>query len=248
MPVSRPEEAAYFQAFLDARPDLQLELIKHEDRPDFRVRRGQSQVGVEVTRFSPERQSGMPIPEEQESLQQWTMESARSAYYKEGGTPIHVSAGFDSGLRLTKKRAPELARVIASFLLGNTRSLLVYQHSEFDEILYDAFLPELSALSAIRVAAEGDGAWITNHFAWPRHADEDDVRRVVAEKERKIGAYRQGCDEIWLLVVFDLHVGEVGVELPTPSVLFTVPTKFDRVFCLSPSGRRCVEAPLTRTG
>ncbi|HYW12113.1 MAG TPA: hypothetical protein VE871_09150 [Longimicrobium sp.] len=245
MRSSHELEASYFQAFLHARPDLQLEFIKHQDRPDFLAYCGSARIGVEVTRFSPENQPGLPRPEEQESLQQWTMELARSIYQRQGGAPMDVKVSFSSDRRIDKRRAPELAAELASFILGNTRAFLVYQHSDFDDILGCSFLPELEALSAFRVPTEGDGAWSANNFGWRRHAGESDVRRVLeGKKEKRIKSYRESCDELWLLIVFDGPYGDIHDDLPVEPVAFTMSTGFDRIFCLSPAGPRCVEVPV----
>lgn len=244
MHLSRQEEAAYFEAFLAVRRDLIFESVEHEDKPDFRGQRGSSRIGVEVTRFSPTRRPGYPIPEEQESLQRWTMDMARATYQAGGGGPIHVSAMFNNDVPLTKKRAGEVAKEIANFLLAETRPLLIYQQSEFDTLFEDAFIPELGYLSAVRVASEDETAWSAGYHGWVRHADAHDIHRVLEGKEKRVELYREACDELWLLIVFDVSYGSIADELPTDPVEFVIPTGFDRIFCLSPAGPRCVEVPV----
>lgn len=240
----KTEEARYFEAFLGARPDIRLENVAHGDRPDFVGYSGATRVGVEVTRFSPVTKKGLPKPEEQESLARWTMTQAWEKYRAMGAPPLHVHAIFSRFQRLTKERSPELAGEIARFLAAHARLLQVYHQSDFRDSIGDDFLPEVAALTACRVATDEQSGWYSGQFGWVRHADDIDVKRAMTAKESRVAAYRVGCDELWLLIVFDLLGGETYVRPPASPCAFSVHSGFDRVFCLAPMGSMCVEVPV----
>jgi hypothetical protein len=244
--TSREEEFRYFAAFREARPDLSLDVFEHRDRPDFMVSMDGSRIGIEVTRYSPEVNPGVPRPEEQVSLQHWTLELARDMYFDAGGPPISVHAVFDRYRVLTKKRARELAEQISTYLLGSSKKWLVYRRREYGDLVRDKFLPELASLDAIRVSPDRHAAWITGQVGWSLRAQKEDIRRVALRKENKLAAYRKSCDAIWLLIVFDILGNEFEMRPPVEPVEFAISTGFDRIFCLAPERRRCVEVPVTR--
>lgn len=243
---SKAAETSYLESFLRSQGNLQFSGVQSDERPDFLARAGARTIGIEVTRFSPAVKEGHLRPDAQTSLRDRTMNLAREAYYAAGGVPLHVHAIFNSHPPLTKRRAPHLAREIANFLRARSPSLTLYQSSDLDNRNTDSFLPEIAALQALRVRAEEHGAWYDGEGAWVRHADERDVACVVMRKEPRVPQYRQRCDELWLLIVFEQLAGGTHVEPPTVPVDFCIHTGFDRVFCLSPAGDRCVEVPVAR--
>lgn len=247
---SKEAETQHLESFLRAQPELGLALDKVDpyERPDFIARMGNRRIGIEVTRYSPLVQPGAPRPDEQDSLRSWTMELAREAYQETEGPPLNVDAIFKSYPPLTKQRAPKLANEIANFLLSRSPELItLYRSAAFDYRSGENFLPELAALNAFRVPTEAHGVWYDGQGTWVRHAEESDVVRTVLVKERHVPQYRQQCEELWLLIVFDLLAADTHVAPPATPVAFTVRTSFDRVFCLAPAGDRCVEVPILPT-
>ncbi|HEU0298623.1 MAG TPA: hypothetical protein VFR37_04195 [Longimicrobium sp.] len=239
-------EARYFEAFREARPDLPLGDFEHRDKPDFLGRIGHTQVGIEVTRYSPEKKDGLPVQNEQEGLQHQTMSLARNAYEARGGRPMHVLVVFRHYPALTKKRTRELSRELADFVLGSPHRFIEYRRSGLDDMTGGRFLPEVEKLSAYRAPAEESSTWHAGGLGWPLHAHAEDICRTVLAKASKTKAYRVVCDEIWLLVVFDRLNAEFEVRPPTAPVGFAVPTDFDRIFCLDPTRSVCVEVPVIR--
>jgi hypothetical protein len=102
-------------------------------------------------------------------------------------------------------------------------------------------LPELAGLTALRVPTEAHGVWYGGEGAWVRHATEGDLNRVIGTKERHVPVYRRKCDELWLLIVFEMLAGGTYVAPPVAPASFAVCTSFDRVFCISAVGTACVE-------
>jgi hypothetical protein len=241
---ARDQEFRYFEAFLRARPDLQLTSFVHSDSPDFLAYSERKKVGVEVTRFSPQTHKASPNPEEQDSLRRRTMDLAYQAYRATGGAPLHVQATFSPYQRLTKGRVTALAREMVSFLSNHSRPLLVYDRADFTHWVGDEFLPELTSLTAFRVSTEEHSGWHAGQSGWVRHADERDIRRVVSGKESRITTYRAHCEELWLVIVFELLGGDTYVRPPATPLEFGVATNFDRVFCLAPIGSVCVDVPV----
>jgi hypothetical protein len=53
------------------------------------------------------------------------------------------------------------------------------------------------------------------------------------------------CDEVWLLVVFEVLGGSTQTEGPELPVHFALTTRFTRVSCLDHSANRCIDIPLS---
>ncbi len=119
-------EAYCFDRFV-ALSGIDLGDWQHQDRPDFLCCTTAVRIGVEVTRFSPVVQIGVPRPETQQSLRSQTMNLARREYRALNGRPLHVRASFRDSRPLTKRRAPVLAREIAEFLVATDRPLVHFQ-------------------------------------------------------------------------------------------------------------------------
>jgi len=243
--ASKEQEIRCLESLHRARPDLPLAGAVPAERPDFIVILDSCHIGIEVTRYTPISKPGEPRAEEQESLQQRTMRLARDAYQAAEGPPLHVGASFNFYQPLTKARAPELANKIARFLLGCSKRMVLYQPSSFDRSMGRTFLPELDSLSAMRVPTEEHAAWYAGQGGWVRHAEEGDIVRIVSAKEERIVAYRERCDALWLLIVFDVQGGANYVRPPVEPVSFGIRTGFDRLFCLAPVGDYCVEIPVS---
>jgi hypothetical protein len=246
MQQTREDEARYFDAFREARPDLPLGEFKHGDKPDFLGLLGSTKIGIEVTRYSPEKQAGLPFPDEQESLQQRTLSSARDAYEADGGRPVNMHAIFRQYPALTKKRVHALSAEIAHVVRGSRGPLYEYRRSGLDDLIGTVFLPEIASLRATWVPTREHAHWYAGSRGWPYHAQERDIGRIVNRKEKRVQTYRGTCDEIWLLMAFDSSAAEFEVRPPVEPVDFRIATSFDRIFCLSPATLRCVEVPVTR--
>jgi hypothetical protein len=241
----REEETAFFEAFCHAKPDLQLVDFIHRDKPDFVGIRGEKRIGVEVTRYSPARRPGAPSDDEQGGLQHWAMSLAREKYEDAGGAPIDVQAVFDRNHPLTKKTARQLSEEIAHFLTGESRALIMYERSTFDDVVGITYLRGLVSIRAIRVPTEAHAAWLPVQMGWVRHAESEDIVHAAREKEKRVTEYRHVCDELWLLIGFPVSGGEIHVKIPIEPVDFAVPSAFQRIFCVLPAGPSCVEVPVT---
>jgi hypothetical protein len=241
--ASKEKELRFLEAFRDARPDLGLESPQLGEAPDFVFGSPPEVVGLEVTQFSPETRAGRLPAEEQDSLRQRVMDLARAQYRAAGGLPLHVQAIFSEHRRLTKARAPELASELVLLLTVRSRKILIYERAEFSYQLDGSALPELAALSAVRVPTEEHGVWYAARGGWVRHATESDLVRTIVAKEKLVSQYRQRCDKLWLLIAFVAQGNDVMVRIPAEPITYSVITGFDRIFCLETFGPRVVEIP-----
>ena len=243
-PVANRElEVDYFKQFSCARPELGLGEPEHVDAPDFLVRRRNSTLGIEITRFSLPRDGTAFIPEEQDSLRERVLVHAREAYYSRDSVPLHVQALFNDHRPLLRKRVTALADELVTFLSAKTIGILLYENVPFSPREKYPFMAEIGSLTAIRVPEPSYGVWYAGRAGWVRKADLADFQRVLTVKEPLLPSYRRKADEVWLLVVFEIMPGGTHVEIPR-SIEFSLTTGFDRVFALERISGLCVEIPL----
>jgi hypothetical protein len=236
-------EATYFALFRRARPDLELGEVEHGDAPDFVLRWRGSTLGIEVTRFSPLRDSTRFVPEEQDSLRGRVLDLARDHYYGQSSVALHVQALFNDHRPLVRKRVAPLAEEIAAYLAANAAGIALYEQVPFTSAAKYPFMGEVGALTAFRVPQPSYGVWYAGKAGWVRNADLPDFEGILAIKEPLLSTYKRKADEVWLLCVFEVTAGGTHVGVPR-QVDFSLETGFDRVFALERFSGACSEIPV----
>jgi len=233
-------ERGYVARFLRER-GIAASPARGSDPPDFVFEHDGVTVGLEVTLYSEPVPAGAPIAFEQTALRQQVVSRAWERYEERGGPPLYVNVLFLEHLRLTKKRARKLADDLVTLLLTG-KQLLIYEPSAFDPNVTGEPLPEIARVQACRVP-EGQASWGAGLSSWIRHAGEEGVARVVANKERRLTDYPTTCSAKWLLIVFDMLKSGQSIQTPVEPVAFTTRSAFDRVFCFDWPAQIVVEIP-----
>jgi hypothetical protein len=177
-------EATYFSLFRRARPDLELAEVEHGDAPDFVLHWRGSTLGIEVTRFSPPRDSTPFVPEEQDSLRGRVLDIARDRYYRQSNVALQVQALFNDHRPLARKRVASLAEEIAAYLAANASGIALYERVPFTSAAKFPYMAELGALTAFRVPEPSYGVWYAGKAGWIRDAAVADFERILEAKER----------------------------------------------------------------
>ena len=182
---------------------------------------------------------------EQSSLRDRAVELAEELYYANGSNQAwDVELEFRDWPLLTKARVSEVADYLAS-LLTVRRDFIQLDNSEMMEMYAVPQIPEVSRIQATRVSTRYHGVWQTGSGGWVHHAGFAEIESVVRSKEKHLSRYKQSCELIWLVIVFDIHSAGDRVAEPMLPVSFSIPSGFNRLLCLDLVSRRVVEVPVT---
>ncbi len=104
--------------------------------------------------------------------------------------------------------------------------------------------PVIRSVAAWRCAPDEKPRWHVHRGGGVDGANAEDILATLDRKENKLALYREKADKVWLLIVCDLFAEGLFIDPPEEPVTFTVPSDFDRIFCLEWTGTRAVEIPI----
>lgn len=213
---------------------LPLEVLAERETPDFLLRDGRGEVGIELAQVFNDRKQvradgtraspGKAIEKQRDGY----LAAIATAYYARGGLPIRVSAFLPSRRDFTANRdvldLPPGGDVVGRLLSERPsraweRSRIVIEHGvKFDVLALPDEFPKYAYWTAM-----------DNHVGFVWQAPADEVQEVVrAKAEEKLIQCRQACSRVGLLLHADCTFGSGMIlwnaELPPIS-----PCGFDEV-------------------
>ncbi len=202
--------------------------ISDSEEPDFLV----GNIGVEVTRFMHGQglQGGSKVREGEE-LRKRVITRAQDQFEAICTTPYYVSLVWGVRNQIQFNDVELLATELAKLIMdctkqGTAKNAKVEWHQLVNTPLFQV-------ISWVSVTAIGKkGFWAGAEAGWVE-ISYDPLKQRVAEKESKLPAYRQKCEQVWLLIAADgdgmSSVAEISPLIPSE----TIATNFDRVFFFS---------------
>lgn len=242
--ANKNRERSHLEALAEGLNDPGLIAAVNSESPDFIL--GSSPfVGIEFTDFNHRYGSFPTGTREQSSLRDRAVELAEELYYANGSNQAwDVELEFRDWPILTKARVSEVAGYLAT-LLSIRRDFLQLDNSQMTGMYAIPQIPEVSRIQAARVSTRAHGVFQTAAGGWVHHAGFGEIESIVRSKEKHFSRYKQTCELIWLVIVFDIHSAGDRVAEPMFPVSFSVPSDFDRLLCLDLVSRRVVEVPVT---
>jgi len=234
-------ELAYLLHFKESFAGLPKGRIESTERPDYIVHHQQGSLGIELRElFHPA--PGQPRPHQaHENMEELILRQAESVYNASLGPPVLVSVQFASQISLAKSAVPgvarELSRLIAEAVESLTGPLTIYNrwpdHQRFPEPVVSITVARFPHITQAR--------WSSGHAGWVWQSTPSELQAVIDEKNALCSAYRQRCDELWLLLVAANDAPSRFVELADQSPVHKFTTEFDRVFWFNAFSRGVVE-------
>jgi len=241
--ANKERERRHLEALAKGSNDPSLLGALNSESPDFFLP-GSPSVGIELTDFSHSYGSFPTSMREQSSLRNRAVELAEELYYAEAPNQAwDAEFDFRDWPLLTKARVSEVAGYLAS-LLTIRRDFLQLDNSELMGMYTAPQIPEVARIQATRVSTRAHGVWQTALGGWVHHAGSAEIESIVRRKEKHLSRYKQSCELVWLVIVFDIHSAGDRVAEPMCPVSFAVPSSFDRLLCLDPVPPRVVEVPV----
>jgi hypothetical protein len=250
-------EAAHFRSFYHFEPDIRSDhqltptvtfdhdvksgIVTHADIPDFRIRVGNSIIGVEIRRLftSP---NGPALESTQENIFDRACREAERRNFP----PADVTLFFNIRKPLRVADCRRIADAVVQVVGDNMPAdgdMAQLEHrpgqpSEVDLILISRGPRDYRRAQSRWRADFNFSAIETNIF--------DIVQQAIAEKAEKLSTYLKACDECWLLLVADSFKASGNLKFGDPGQNYTFSSPFTRTYALD-FGRGCLHR-LDRAG
>lgn len=204
-----------------------------DESPDLVIHASSGRVGIEVTDIQPENGKGGSRVMRDASERAAVMRKLKALLDKSNAPAVDVSYHGD----LPKRRRTgqdDLAERLANYIGPRIPSEGKVFSKCANQWPYDPELPpEVFALTVARyrclteISCDSGGAvFIPDLVAL-------DVERCVAKKNGRVAAYRERCDEAWLLMCVNTVDLATAYSFETFAPPTAIPSDFDRLFLLS---------------
>jgi hypothetical protein len=213
-----------FAGFPDGR------VIPHE-HPDFLIETHQGAIGIEHNEYvrEPNDISGSPL-RARERTEDKVLLTASREHESKGLPPVTVYVHWNPHQGPTRSTMHEFATVLANLvennLPGERDSVTIrYPHPQW------RYLPqEIASLSVYRRDNILNNFWSSLRGSFVPTLTPTELRKIVQSKEAKVSRYRQGCQEVWLLIVANGFEPSTHCKLAPEVEDHQFHTEFDRAF------------------
>jgi len=207
----------------------------HES-PDFLVTTGGRTIGIEMQEFI-QGATGEGAPaREGESLRSLAMTMARREFEsRHPGVHLYVYGHWVRAVALDRRTLPELGRQVASLVeklvppAPGPGQGISRRDATYEELDAARLADKLLRLDVHLFPPATFGVWGSPEWGIASR-DLADLNAQIAAKENKVEAYREACDEVWL-VMFALAMPSGGFDMDV-LVGLRVQSDFDHVVFL----------------
>lgn len=242
-PIKETRELWALAKFRELHPVPEGLVDSSEESPDLVIHASSGRVGIEVTDIQPENGKGGSSVMRDASERAALMRKLEVLLRESNTPPVMVS--FHGKL---PERSPtgrdDLAEQLASYISprippeGEMFSKCA-NHWPFDPELP----PEVFALTIARYRCLTEISCDSGEAVFIPDLAAADVERCVAKKNGKVAAYRERCDEAWLLMCVNTIDLAAAYSFETFAPPTFIPNDFDRLFLLSILEPRVYEIP-----
>lgn len=202
---------------------------KNNESPDFILTIEAEKIGVEVTEIYRKYTNGNSAKLESDLPK--VVKGAVRLYNEKKGLPCSFAIGFDGEKPITRKR--DVTQELGKFLYHSIESLNI-NDSEIKEIKPDINqFPLLSNVRLIHVQKINNTVSSGSTFSTFGSVDveNNELRKTIESKAKKINKYKERCETIWLLMV--LPIMNLSGDLCLPNYDVNIDNNdFDAVYIL----------------
>ena len=230
-------ECVYFKSFRHLETDVQKGVVKHCDKPDFRVTLGNCVIGVEVTCLFKRREGkdakrdGKPVQQAVESTRDRILEAACEKAQKLGLPSAHVILFFSLQDPLSSAARERIADSVVDVIARHMPD----EGGSIELEMRPGQPSEVDLITVKRVHSHAHWEWLEAH-AIERNVI-DRVQAAITKKSEllesyleRLETYRKPYTECWLLLVADSSRSSGNLAFDDPSHTFTSP--FARTYFL----------------
>lgn len=245
MAASKKElEFSRLERFKSFMPDFPMGEVEPTEEPDFLVRGPDRIVGLELTDLHRETLPGQTPEKATEAMRQRVVTRAREIYATRQLPPVSASFFLDDRIHVKKSEVEALAQDFADLVASNVPSPNSSKDVSEDWGDVQSFPSILHSLSIHRLDGVTKAFFNSPSATWLATLKREDVERALAAKEPKYSAYRDKCDEAWLVINADTASMSTWFEFDLDVLNNPFATRFDRVFLVQHFGGKAHELRL----
>ena len=208
---------------------IETEVISGEE-PDFVFHHNSKLYGIEVSELLRSEPTDGIDPRQHEAEVIIIKRLARELYIQKGGVPLHVRIQLN-GSRLDQKDRRKTANWICDLIYANQPKPGESFHWDSDRLPYGEYPPQLSSISAWRLAKGVEHHWPHNFAAYAESEVDETISTAIGKKDAKLTNYLKRCELCWLVLVADPVVrGGVSLFDWASAQSKKYPCSFERVF------------------
>lgn len=242
-PLKEERELWALGKFRELYPVPEGPVDSSDESPDLVIHAASGRVGIEVTDIQPENGKGGSCVMRDASERAAVMRKLKALLEKSNAPAVDVSYHGDLPER-RKTGQDDLAERLARYI----RPRIPPEGEVFSKCAnhwpYDPELPpEVFALTIARYRCLTEISCDSGEAVFIPDLAAADVERCVAKKNGKVAAYRERCDEAWLLMCVNTVDLATAYSFETFAPPTAIPSDFDRLLLLSILEPRVYEIP-----
>lgn len=225
-------ERLQLDRFLEIFPAAPVGRVEKSIHPDFVVTTSKGAIGIELTQLHQVKSNHNFQPREIDAFKDKIVGLAKDIYSSGNVIPLEVGVHF-SGAPLSDVEtiARKLVGVIQELASGNEVRRVV-THDDLD-------MPqEFSVIRIIKRPSYANCLWSVSSTRWLPALDVRQIETRIAQKNKKIGKYKESADELWLLLVIDHEYLSSFFEVHDSMLTHTFNSAFSKTILFSYMNKR----------
>jgi hypothetical protein len=246
-PAKKKEiETHYLGRFRAAISDFPFGQIEPTEEPDFLIHGEHQTIGIELTELHCFTPVGVKPKQALEAMRHRVAARAQDLYVAKGLPPVRVSVFMRDAHDIKRPDVQTLAEAICQFVEGCLSRLNDSQTKEYASDKGHHLPEPILNVSVHRLDAINKALFTVPGAAWVPTLSDADIQRAIAPKELRYSAYRQKCDQAWLVINTNIGPMSTWFEFDSSTPLLALTTPFERVFVLGHFGSELVELRVSR--
>lgn len=176
-----------------------------------------------------------------EAMRRRVVARAQEIYEGNGCPPVYVSALFNDSVHIRKAEVESLAFALYNIVVRNLPTVDSSGNEKYDWVNRSYFPETFDTVSVHRLTDITQTFFSCPGSTWIGPLTVDEVKRVLAAKEPKYAAYRNKCEEVWLVINADMLSMSTWFEIDEQRLMIPYLTKFDRLFLFLHFSNKVVE-------
>lgn len=202
--------------------------VESGEAPDFSILAPGRKLGIETTQLFRPVSSGSRPMQEQETLQQKVVDSAKNIFEECRSAGLDVCVFFNTHVLLSKRGVGPLARKMATLVAENVPRPGAW--NELDWRIGSHFPEEISLMRVWYPTFDPESFWSVSRWAFVAEIDPAEIQVILDRKNSRISDYREDSNEIWLLIVADGRNHSTSVKFLPTVATHRFRSMFDRTF------------------